>query len=155
MPLKNYTTTIAPEKTIAEIEVNLSMHGATDIHKQYDGQGNVIAITFGINTEHGFIPFRLPAKPEAVRQILMEEKAKRQLNIPKKTASDISHARRVTWRIIKDWIDAQIALIEMNMVKIEEVFMPYMLSPRTNETFFQIYEREGFQKLISENAEEH
>jgi len=155
MPLKNYTTTIAPEKTIAEIEANLSMHGASDIHKQYDGRGNVVAITFGINTEHGFIPFRLPAKPEAVRQILMDEKEKRQLNIPKKTASDISHARRVTWRIIKDWIDAQIALIEMNMVKIEEVFMPYMLSPRTNETFFQIYEREGFQKLISENAEEH
>ena len=154
MPLKNYTTTIAPEKTIAEIEANLSMHGATDIHKQYD-QGNVIAITFGINTEHGFIPFRLPAKPESVRQILMEEKAKRQLNIPKKTASDISHARRVTWRIIKNWIDAQIALIEMNMVKVEEVFMPYMLSSQTNETLFQVFEREGLQKLLPENTEEH
>jgi hypothetical protein len=148
MPLKNYTTTIAPERTIAEIEASLSMHGATDIHKQYDGQGNVIAIIFAINTEHGFIPFRLPAKPEAVRQILMVEKAKRQLNLPKKQASDINHARRVTWRIIKNWIDAQIALIEMNMVKVEEVFMPYMLSPRTNETLFQIFEREGFKKLL-------
>jgi len=155
MPLKNYTTTIAPEKSIAEIEVTLSMHGATDIHKQYDGLGNVIAITFGINTKHGIIPFRLPAKPEAVRQILMEEKAKRQLNIPKKTASDITHARRVTWRIIKHWVDAQIALIEMNMAKTEEVFMPYMLSSQTNETLFQILERDELQKILPEKGEEH
>jgi len=151
MPLKNYTTTIAPEKSIAEIEANLSMHGATDIHKQYDGQGNIVAISFGINTEHGFLPFRLPAKPEAVRQILIDEKAKGKLNIPKKTASDIGHARRVTWRIIKDWIDAQIALIEMNMAQIEEIFLPYMLNPQ-GETLFDALAEDGFKKLLTENV---
>ena len=150
MSLKNYSTTIAPERTIAEIEVNLSLHGATDIHKQYK-DGNVIALTFGVQTEQGVLPFRLPVKPEAVRQILMEEKPK---GISKKTASDITHARRVTWRILKDWIDAQIALIEVNMVKVEEVFMPYLIAPRTNKTLFQVFEQEGFKRLLTENSGE-
>jgi len=152
MPLKNYTTAIPVEKTIIEIESILSKHGVTDIHKQYDGFGNIMAITFGIGTDRGFIPFRLPARADAIRQILMEEKAKRQLVISKKTASDISHARRVTWRIIKDWVDAQVALIDMNMVKVEEVFMPYMLNSRTNETLFQIFEREGIHKILPEKV---
>src|SRR5947209_7789589 len=29
------------------------------------------------------------------------------------------------WRVIKDWAEAQSALIEANQVKIEQVFLPY------------------------------
>ena len=44
-------------------------------------------------------------------------------------------AFRTAWRIIKDWGEAQLALLETEMVDFEEVFMPYILSGR--ETLYQ------------------
>ena len=42
---------------------------------------------------------------------------------------------RTAWRIIKDWVEAQLALLETEMVHFEEVFMPYILSGR--DTLYQ------------------
>ena len=44
-------------------------------------------------------------------------------------------AYHTAWRIIKDWVEAQLALLETEMVDFEEVFMPYILSGR--ETLYQ------------------
>ena len=40
----------------------------------------------------------------------------------------MEQAQRVAWRILKDWIESQIALMESGMVCMEEVFLPYMLA---------------------------
>ena len=40
---------------------------------------------------------------------------------------DQTQAVRVAWRIIKDWVEAQMALVDTSMVKTEEVFLPYMM----------------------------
>lgn len=153
MPLKNYTTTIAPEKTVTEIEAILSSHGATDIYKQYDGMGNITTISFAVETEYGHLAFRLPARPEAVRQIISDQKKRGEIRISKKLAEDMSHARKVTWRIIKDWIDAQIALIEVDIVKLEEVFLPYMLSSKDGKTLYQILEEGKFRTMLPRGEE--
>ena len=34
-------------------------------------------------------------------------------------------ATRVAWRIVKDWLAAQLAMIEAGLVDLEEVFLPY------------------------------
>ena len=47
----------------------------------------------------------------------------------------MQQANRTAWRIIKEWIVAQMALIETEMVSMEEVFMPYMLTGR--QTLYQ------------------
>ena len=146
MPLKNYTTSVPVERTIAEIEMLLALHGASDIWKQYDESGNVVAINFGIHMEGKTPAFRLPAKIEAVRVILISEREKGNINLPKKKAADINHARRVCWRIIKDWIASQISLIELDMAKIEEIFLPYVLVGK-NETLFEKMERNRFAML--------
>lgn len=151
MPLKNYTTSIPVEKTIAEIEMILALHGCSDIWKQYDGLGNVTGINFVINAGSGKIPFRLPAKVEAVRNILITEREKGNIGLSKKKAADINHARRVCWRIIKDWISSQISLIELDMAKIEEIFLPYALVGK-NQTLFEKMEKSRFVAL-SEHKE--
>ena len=114
--------------------------------KQYDGSGNVIAINFGIPVGDKTPAFRLPAKIEAARAILMSEREKGNINLPKKKAEDINHARKVCWRIIKDWISSQISLIELDMAKIEEIFLPYALVG-VNETLFEKIERNRFALL--------
>jgi hypothetical protein len=52
-------------------------------------------------------------------------------------------AYRVAWRNILDWVEAQMALLEIEMAKIEEIFLPYMVNS-TGETFFERIEQRGF-----------
>ncbi len=135
MPIKNYTTKIAVEKTIAEIEAILSAHGAKKILKDYDGAGNVTGISFMIETPAGNIPFKLPIDLKA--WVALINKAVDSTKLPKRFREDADQARRVGWRVIKDWIDAQLAIVETKTVKIEEVFLPYAYDYQTEKTMFQ------------------
>ena len=146
MPLKNYTTQVPVERTIAEIEKLLAKFGATDIWKQYES-GNVKRINFVINTAMGEIPFKLPANVEAVRAVLMEKRKRGLKSISESKAADINHARRVCWRIIKDWIYSQLSLIELEQIKIEQVFLPYAVNVKTNKTLFEHFTESGFAML--------
>jgi len=42
----------------------------------------------------------------------------------------------VAWRIIKDWIEAQLAIVEAEMVEMAEVFLPYAVT-KSNKTLYQ------------------
>lgn len=147
---KNYTTQIPAEKTIMEIEYILARFGATDILKEYDAS-RPIGMSFIVETAHGKIPFKLPMNVMAVRQILMNEKKARRLrSISYKQAEDLDHATNVGWRILKDWIDSQIALIEIDMVKVEQIFLPYIYDPKDKQTLFEAFEKRGFEGMLLE-----
>lgn len=45
-------------------------------------------------------------------------------------------ASRVAWRVIKDWLEAQLAMIKAEMVTIDQVFLPYA----QNEAGVTLYE---------------
>jgi hypothetical protein len=49
------------------------------------------------------------------------------------------HAERVTWRIIKDWVEAQMALIRTEMVTLDQVMLPYMVDITSGRTIFELY----------------
>ncbi|HEY2627025.1 MAG TPA: hypothetical protein VGI41_09785 [Candidatus Udaeobacter sp.] len=69
------------------------------------------------------IAFRLPANVEAVQRILKKQALTGK--IPRRYADDIEQATRTAWRILKDWLLAQLALIETGMATVEQVFLPY------------------------------
>ena len=50
---------------------------------------------------------------------------------------------RTAWKNMHDWIDAQLALVKTEMVKLEEVFLPYM-QDHQGVTFFERMEQQGF-----------
>ena len=155
MGLKNYTTSIPVEKTIAEIEMILALHGVSDIWKQYDGAGNITGVNFIVSTEFGKMPFRLPMNAQAVSQVLKNQKEAGQLgSLPWKQAGDINHARKVGWRILKDWIDSQMAIIDLELVKIEQVFLPYAYDPNTDSTLYDKLVERKFKGMLMEAKEE-
>ena len=121
MPLLNYTTSIAVDKTIAEIQKCLSTHGATGILTEYD-QGVVIALSFGIKFPDRDLHFRLPCDHQPVLELLKKDR-----KVPRRLVSK-EQALRVAWRIIKDWTEAQMAIVETKMVSIEQVFFPYAIT---------------------------
>lgn len=153
MGLKNYTTIIKSNTTIIEIEKILLTQGVTDIWKQYDSDGNAKNVCFMVITEHGKLPFKLPVNPEAVQQVLRNQKRSGKLKkLSMAKINDIDYCRNVSWRIIKDWIDAQMAIIELDLVKIEQVFLPYIWNPATGKTFYeQIVENKFKGYLMEEN----
>lgn len=129
MPILNYTTKVDVYKTIGEIQSVLVKHGARKIMHDYDENGNISALAFFIETPYGVRGIRLPANTEAVLLVLEKQRVK----------CDRGQAERVAWRIVKDWVEAQMAIIEAEMVSMDEVFLPYMLDARGERTLFQAY----------------
>lgn len=117
MPIKNYTTKIPAPQTVGEIQGILAAHGARQIMLDYSDTGHIGAIAFSIDTPIGRRGFQLPARVDMVLQTLQKQHVK----------TDYAHAERVAWRIIKDWVDAQMAILESEQVSMDEVFLPYMV----------------------------
>lgn len=120
MALLNYTTKIDPDKSAQEIAKCLSMHGAQAVLTEYDKErGIVSAISFQILAGERKIGFRLPCDWKPVLEIM-----KRDPKIPRTYKTELQ-AVRTSWRIVKDWVEAQMALVETQMVTTQDVFLPY------------------------------
>ena len=130
MPLLNYTTKVDVYATIGAIQGQLVKHGAKKIMQDYDDDGHITALSFMVETPTGPRGIRLPANVEAVHAVLTRQKVK----------CDREQAERVAWRIVKDWVEAQMAILESEMVQMDEIFLPYMLSS-SGQTVFEAYRK--------------
>lgn len=125
MPLANYTSTVSPTKSLGEITKALVGAGARGIAQEYGGRdGSVTAVEFAIpmagrHEQAHLLHFRLPLRPAEVRRVLTEQRVKAQYLSPE-------HVERVTWRVLRDWVLAQVAMIESGMLTLPEVMFPYM-----------------------------
>ncbi len=139
--LFTYTTQIDPQKTVAQIQEELTNNGAKSILSNYDSEGRIESLSFIIKTPQGMLGFKLPCDVESVFRILKKQCEDKK--IPKKFA-DKHQALRVAWRIILYWVKAQMALLETEMVKIEQIFLPYMIVGK-NETLYERMKGSQFQ----------
>jgi hypothetical protein len=121
MPLLNCTTTIPAHKTVAEIQQMLAKAGANAILSEYDDQGYIVALIFKMRIDGNDLGFRLPTDWRPVQNVLTEQ---RRRNSHIKT--DQQQAVNVAWRVTKDWVDAQLAIIQSRMIRPHQVFLPYM-----------------------------
>lgn len=139
MAILNYTTTIDAFKTVSEIEYILMKHKAKSIMKNYDGE-SITGLSFLIDTGAQQIPVRLPVKVEECLEVLKREKKNSPRSNIKATKEQ---AERVAWRILKDWIEAQMALLDIEMVQLQEIFLPYIEIPN-GQTIYQALEKKQF-----------
>ena len=138
--LKNYTTSINENKTIGEIEKSLAVMGAKQILKDYDAGGHVVAISFLISYNGKNIPIRLPInllKIQSIFNELVEEK-----ELPRKYLNNTEQARRTGWRIIKDWLEAQLTIIKIRQAELTEVFLPYVVV-KGEKTLYEVMKEKG------------
>lgn len=139
MPILNYTTKISAEATVTQIERLLQKHGARSVLKDYSS-GMVIALAFKVDSPSGEICIRLPINVGAVHAVLRDQYMKR--NIARQYSLE-EHAYRVAWRILKDWCEAQMAILETQMVTIDQVFFAYVLGPG-GKTIHQLVHEQKF-----------
>lgn len=123
------TTKIEPSQTVSEIQKILGKYGASSIRTDYEN-GEVIAILFTIKIDEGDpIAFRLPCRWKEVQKLLDEKRPPDSYIYRGELIerNNIDQSKRVAWRQILRWVEAQLALTETNMVKLHEVFMPYLM----------------------------
>lgn len=140
MAILNYTTSVPAERTCQEIQKILVKAKANAVLFDYSGDSLLTSISFRINTEHGEIGFKLPSNAKAVLMVMQNDKA------IKNTSKTPEHAQRVAWRIVKDWVEAQLAIIEAGMATLPQVFLPYAQTPQG--TVYECFERNGAQFLL-------
>ena len=144
MAILNYTTTVDAFKTVSEIEYILMKHSAKSIMKNFEDD-HIVGLSFLIDVGNQQIPVRLPVKIDECLEILKNEKQKGTKNIK----ATREQAEKVAWRILKDWIEAQMALLDIHMVQLQEIFLPYIELPDGN-TIYQTLEQKQFMIGVGE-----
>lgn len=124
MALLNYTTSIDVHKTLGEIQGMLAKAKARSISVEYDN-GDPAAVAFTIDTPAGVMPFRLPMQRDAILRTLTRQYDEGKIRASRFVTRE--QAARVGWRIVKDWLVAQMAILETEMVAFDEVMLPYLV----------------------------
>lgn len=129
MAILNYTTSIDSEKSISEIQKCLVKHGANKIVTDY-ANGFPSAVTFCLTINGNMVGFSLPANYSGVLKAMKEDR-----KIPRSKCNQ-EQAQRVAWRIVKDWVEAQMAIVQAQLADMAEVFLPYAIT-NNGETMYR------------------
>lgn len=108
--------------------------GAIGIQYGYDN-GLVVSLSFLLDLKSNKISFKLPVNWKKVQQILKNE------GIGK--GHDDAYAYRVSWAIMRDWVEAQMAILAT-----ETVTMPLFLPYAVDKTGVTLYEKVVESKLL-------
>ena len=134
------TTKISAEQTVGQIQELLGRYGAAAIMVNYEA-GQVRSIAFQIRLGDRNVPFALPCRWEAVYEVLHRRRRRQRFS---SESADQAQAKRVAWRQILRWVEAQLALVETSMVTLQEVFLPYLMTGKDGSTLYQQIQNNGF-----------
>ena len=111
----NYTTTVPASRTVGEMQAALAKRGAAAVAITYGPGGNPAGMTFMLRGSH----FQLPVDVDAMHRLLRRETSGKR--------AERAHAERVAWRVVKDWLNAQLSLVDAGMTGLDEVMLPYLV----------------------------
>jgi hypothetical protein len=144
--LKNYTSTVPVINSINKIEYRLAQAGATHIGKTYEKE-RPTGLMFQLMINNIPNTFQIPAKTEKVYHYMYSQKRKRPTAI--QADSIRQQADRTAWKILADWVDIQITLIQMEQAEAAEIFLPYHFNHKTGQTLFQEVKENNFKYLLN------
>ena len=134
----NYSTMIAASKTVSEMQAMLARHGASAVQVEYD-DGRAVGLAFSLTTIHGPRHFSLPVDVPAMQRLLIRQDKAGQLRSGRKDQrTSMEQAERVAWRVMKDWLAAQLALVESQMASLDQVMLSYV-HVQPGLTLYQAY----------------
>ena len=135
MPIANYTTRTSVHSSMLEVQHLLARAGAKSVRIDYqDGEPRALAFLLDVGRHE--IAYRLPANADGMLAALRRDK-----KVPRHLCNR-EHADRVAWRVVKDWLRAQFALVEADQAKLAEVMLPYAITA-TGRTLYQELEERG------------
>lgn len=146
MNLKNYTSGVPAGNSIANISRCLIHAGATNISHSYDPVSRQCDGMYFIPVNGIPIVFKLPVKVAQCEKYLLAQRIK--LTPEAKTRCH-EQAERTAWKILHEWIEIQVSMIQLQQAEATEIFLPYIFNPATNKTLFERYKETGFKQLTA------
>lgn len=143
MPILSYTTKVNPWTTVNEIQKLLAKNGATHCSIKNEGAHPVV-VSFTLFVHNEPLNFLLPCNHGGVFGAL-----KRNNKVPA-ALRNMDHALAVSWRIIKTWIEVQMAVVESGLITIPEVFMAHLIINEQGDTLSQKILSGGGLKLLTQ-----
>lgn len=140
MAILNYTTKVPVARTMAEITEILIKAKAQAIMSEYS-DGTVSHVSFRIQTSQGVFSYRLPANIDGVFAAVKSDKS---IEPRFKTREK---AERIAWRIVKDWLEAQMAMVEAKLAELPQVMLPYMQT-NNGETLYSRFQSKQIANLL-------
>jgi hypothetical protein len=138
---------VTPSRTV-------SRAGASAILTEFDNAGNIVALRFkmigpstDVTDKTHEISFRLSTDWRPVLGTVRRQKARRLRGYGDIRLTE-DQARRVAWRITKDWVEVQLAIIETRMMTTAQVFLPYAVTT-SGQTLYE-YVGQHTQLLLGE-----
>lgn len=146
MAVLNYSTTIEAGKTVQEMQEALARAGAARISVDYD-DGLPVALAFMLVTPHGLRHFHLPVNIDAMHRLLMAEDDAGRIKtggMSRDKRRSREQAARVAWRVMKDWLLAQLTLVATELVSLDHAMLAYLVVDGREQTLYESYkEREA------------
>ena len=138
MPTLNYTTSVPVTRTLAEVQHMLAEHGADAVAVRFTDK-QPVGVSFTLATAHGPRAYTLPVNVAGVHRLLIEQhRARRGVQRAQTTPE---HAARVAWRVLKDWLAAQLAIIDARMASLDQVMLPYLhAEPGSDRTLYELFQ---------------
>lgn len=132
--IKNYTSGVPAIKSIQHIEKRLLEYGAKKFLKDYGSDSKLLSISFMLFIDGREIPFRIPSNVEGCKKILLASIK----HLRNGTAQRIEEqAERTAWKVIADWIDIQISLVELGYSDMLERFLANVYDYSKEESFYE------------------
>lgn len=122
------TTSIEPSKTMAEIQEYLKDFGLRQFVATFGRDGEVDGCFFVLAIGGNDVPFKIPIRWEPIHEMAKQKRTR--------YVRDERQARRVAWRQVLRWIQAQLALVYTGMVDVQEVFLPYVVD-KSGDTLYK------------------
>lgn len=163
MFLKNYTSDVPVSQTIYRIEQVLLKCGVSGIAKDYGPNQKIIAITFKIPAPSGECFIRIPVNEQhAIDALWLDYVGGDKLSNDgnsvywnsrkKKTKKDfVEQGERTAWKIMQDWVEVQMSMIQMKQADTLEVFLPYIWDGK--QTVYNRVKDSGYRALLPERTE--
>lgn len=122
MSIRFYTTDVEAAKTASEIQQKLAQSDARRVGMHYDAQGRPEAIEFALMIDGEPLPFRIEPDVEGMCTALNEDE-----DTPGEFEED--QARRVAWRIWKEWLNAILAFRDTHQASLDQLLLGFGVAP--------------------------
>lgn len=118
MPIRFYTTDVDASKTAGEIQQKLAESNARRVAMHYNGEGRPEALKFVLMISGEPLPFRIEPDVVGMKKALNDDE-----DMP--GDFDMAQARRVAWRIWKEWVNAILAFRDTHQASLDQLLLGF------------------------------
>lgn len=141
--IKNYTSQIAMEASVSRIERLLVRSGGNNILKGYDKDRELESLQFSMLINGNTVLFKIQAHRDVISKLMLAEYTR-----PTAKSHEIiaEQSGRTAWKIISDWVEIQLTMVQLEQMEMAEAFMTKTLNSK-GQTFFEVIKKDGFKLL--------